>query len=174
MTHHAPTTATWSDLSHPQRVSAVRALVATSTAQQAATALATTKSAIIGFCSRNGIALGNTVPPAAPANDNARDAFVELPPAEPFGKNVLLIDRADDGCCWPTIGHGAAQRYCGLPTSRTYCALHRKRRNAPRAGDTEFVELLIFGRLLAGKEPEVSIEEALELVRGKQKREVGE
>lgn len=162
---------TWSTLTHPQRLVAVRPLVASGTAKQAARALETTTSAIIGFCSRNKIGLGNTRP--VPANDNTRPVVRKNnpPPAHetPAGLNVLLIDRADDGCCWPTTGEGASQRYCGLPTAQTYCKAHRKRMFNPRLGDLQFSEALMgSGRPVA---PGITEDEAIGLVVGKMKME---
>lgn len=163
-TFHPSTPATWAALSHAQRLSAVAALVSTGSARDAAIALATTTNTIIGFCSRNDIELGNWTP----VTRKTRPVEFEDEPAS--GLDVSLVDRQENQCCWPTTGSGAKQMFCGRPIRRgSYCKAHGRRAYAPRAADQSYTEVLRLGRILAGKQPEVSIEQALLVVRPKPK-----
>lgn len=187
MNHHHtqhPTAARWSDMDTDGRANAIRALHGLSPAQMAET-LGTSRNAVLGLAHRRKIAITRHVPQRSSAFQVGREVPAEVwaplgvekvdPSARAsFAPDWTLLATAAPTrkeCCWPVgDGEGSSQMFCGGKRSRgSYCATHAKVAYAPRRGDHPYVDMLRDKSV----PPEVTIEEAVALVRPVMKRKVG-
>lgn len=179
--HSQAVTPIWSDLSPTAKADAVRALVATGlTARAVSKQMGTTKNAVISVCNRRKIALGFNTPTTTYSARVEQRSTLPMAPAvsddawAPLAGSTPSVDPTRKQCCWP-VGRegGAVQLFCGMPKQRgSYCAAHAKRAFAPRQDDVAYSEKLMGpGRSVPA---EISIEEAVVLVRGRVKAEVEE
>lgn len=176
MNHHhfpAPAPARWQDLTPDGKDAAVRALAATGlTAAAMAAILGTTKNAVLSVANRRKIAVGADIPVTTYSSRLAARAFQpgrEVAPETwaPLAEPVAEPTRRQ--CCWP-VGDaaGSAQMFCGLPKAgRSYCTTHTAMASGRRAHDHPYVDML------RAAPAEVTIEEAVALVRPVMKRKQG-